>query len=261
MYKWENTSLFFIWNRADIRPQLEGCVSPAWSAPYEFIQMFQSASPFYNKWNNSNMKIQITLFALSNVHILQQCMYTKSLFTSTCTCIRTLFTSTCIHFPHQHLLYFSHQHVHTHMFTLTFIWLKYCWYDIKQQIIYQSITMYTLFISECIHFYILVVYSSILVWYTVASPMDISVWVKNSWVGRKTPLINKRTKLRITLSSVTFQCFWFHCSVYLTFHCRDWLPVTTTVICTSQLHKHQLMWEPGQSQWNKGLMFSLEGKK
>ena len=120
MYKWENTSLFFIWNRVNIQPQLEGCVNPAWSAPYEFIQMFQSASPFYNKWNNSNMKIQKKLFALSNVHVLQQCMYTKSLFTSTCTCIRTLFTSTCIHFPHQHLLYFSHKtcshpHVYIHL--------------------------------------------------------------------------------------------------------------------------------------------------
>ena len=105
----------------------------------------------------------------------KQCMYTQSLF-----------TSTCIHVPHQHLLsYFSHKtYVYTHMFTLTFIWLKYCWYDIKQQIINQSIT---LFISECIHFYIMVVYSSILVWCTVASPVDISALVKNSWVGRKTP--------------------------------------------------------------------------
>ena len=168
------------------------------AAPYEFFQTLQSESPFYNKWNKSNMKIQITLFALSNLHVLQQYMYTQSLFTSTHTCIRTLFTSThtcirtlftwtCIHFPHQHLLYFSHQHVHTHMFIYTYLYMAeilLIWHLASDN---QSIFEFTLFISECIHFYIMVVYGSILVWCTVASPMDISVWVKNSWVGRKPP--------------------------------------------------------------------------
>ena len=183
-------------------------------------------------------------------------MYTQSLFTSTRTCIRTHFTSTCIHFPHQHLLYFSHQHVYTHMFTLTFMWLKYCWYDIKHnQSIYHTIhiRMYTLLHHGGVQLHTCMMHSSFPCRHLRMSEKFLS-WTKNP------KLTNKRTK-PITLSSLTFQCFWFHCSVCLTFHCRDWLPVTTAVICTSQLHKHQLMWEWGQSKWNKGLMFSLEWKK